>query len=436
MNLKTALRAGIALYFWLLLLEGVLRKWVFPQWSDVIFVIRDPVVIGIYLMATAAGIFPRRPSIIVVWIMVVLSLGFSLAGETPFLVTLFGLRTNYLHLPLIFIMAEVMNLEDVIRVGRWFMWGAVPILALMVWQFNSEPDALVNVGVGGIEGAQLRGAMGKIRPPGPFSFVSGVVSYFTLAAAFAFYFWSHPEGCPRWLRVLGSAAVIAAVPISISRSLLSGTIIVTVLGAVAALRDPRLLPRFIGPVAVGCVLLLVAADTAYIEAFVTRWDEALVSGRGGFYSNVIMRILGDFMQPFVLAVDVPALGHGIGLGTIAGARLSMGRSLFLLSEGELGRIILELGPFLGFVFIGWRAWLAESLLRKGWQKYVVQGDSLAWLVAAATFMSILNGQWGPATQLGFAIFGAGLSLAALNDPLATEDHAAHRDAATLEAPPE
>jgi deoxyadenosine/deoxycytidine kinase len=40
------------LYFGLLLVEGALRKWLLPQLSDPLLVIRDPVVLLIYLQAS------------------------------------------------------------------------------------------------------------------------------------------------------------------------------------------------------------------------------------------------------------------------------------------------------------------------------------------------------------------------------------------------
>ncbi|HVT28844.1 MAG TPA: hypothetical protein VHE81_12590, partial [Lacipirellulaceae bacterium] len=183
-----------------------------------------------------------------------------------------------------------------------------------------------------------------------------------------------------------------------------------------ALRDVRRIPNYIGPLVAVASLLLLEADSIYVRVFVTRWQEAEEAGGGNFYVNVVLRILDEFTLPFRAALEAPLLGKGIGLGTIAGARLATGKYTFLLAESELARIVLELGPILGFAFIAWRVWLSGSLVWRGWRRFLRSGDSLAWLLAAATFLSILWGQWGPSTNLGFAVFGAGLTLAALNDP--------------------
>lgn len=415
------LKVAIALYFWLLLLEGVLRKWVFPQWSDAIFIIRDPLAIFAYLLAIQARVFPVRISLLLVGVMTVASLAFALMGDAPWVVIAFGLRTNYLHLPLVFVMAQALDRDDVLRYGRWTMLASVPIILLMWRQVDAPPDSWLNAGASGSDAGQIRGAMGRIRPPGPFSFVSGVVSFFGLAAAFVFHGWLNRGAYPRLLLWATTAAVAVAVPISLSRSVLFAVLVVTAFGLAVATRDLRRIPAFLGPVVATLAVLGFAADSIYVEAYRTRWQESVSAGGGGFSGNVVGRILEEFTKPFDYAAEAPIFGHGVGVGTIAGARLTTGKYEFALAESELARIVLELGPVLGFAFIAWRAWLALSMVWSGWRKYIREGDSLPWLLAGSSFMAVLMGQWGPSTQLGFAIWGAGLTFAALNDPATDED---------------
>jgi hypothetical protein len=53
---------------------------------------------------------------------------------------------------------------------------------------------------------------------------------------------------------------------------------------------------------------------------------------------------------------------------------------------------------------------------KGWRSYRSSSDPLAWLLCGASFLNVVNGQLGPTTNLGFTVFGAGLCLAAANEP--------------------
>lgn len=413
-DLMAPLKGAIWLYFWLLLGEGVLRKWVLPGLSDMLLLVRDPVAALAYVLALRAGVLPWRPALAVLAGLVLASLVFSLAADAPILVVLFGLRTDFLHLPLVFVMAAALDREDVTRIGRWTMIMAVPIGLLMLAQFRAAPDSWLNVGAGGGEAGQLRGAMGRIRPPGPFSFISGPVSFYALVAAYVCHGWLARANQGRWLLWLASITTVVVVPISISRSLLLGVLIVLAFAGLAAVQHFHRLPRIAGPLLAAAAGLALISDTVYVQAFVTRWDEAAEAGGGTVYSNVVMRFLNLFAQPFELAGQVPLVGHGIGMGTLAGARLATGQTLFLLSESELGRVILELGPLLGFAFIAWRVWLAGMLLAGGWRRLLGPGDALPWMLAGASFYGVIVGQWGQTTQLGFAVFSAGLALAALN----------------------
>ena len=406
------IKAALWLYFWLLLFEGVLRKWVLPQFSDAIFVIRDPLVVVIYLLAWNARIFPLRPATFALGIYATVSIVFAFYSNVPMAVTIFGLRTDFLHLPLVFIMGEVLDHDDVMRFGRWTLLLSIPILLLMWWQFSSPSGAWVNAGASGARGAQLRGAMGRIRPPGPFSFVSGVVAYFALVGSFLAYGWLRRGAYGRGLIWLATLATALAIPISISRSLLFALLVVGAFGAAVVARDLRRVPAYIGPlIAVAAVFALIS-DSVIGEAYRTRWVESGGATQSGFSTNVLGRMAGEFTEPFEVAVTAPMLGHGIGMGTVAGARLMTGQYTFLLAESELTRIVLELGPILGFAFIAWRLWLALLLVLRSWHWVRTSGDSLAWLLTGATFLAVLDGQWGPSTSLGFAVFGAGRALAA------------------------
>src|SRR5438874_1718802 len=54
------IRRLIYLYLFLLIIEGALRKWIVPQFSNPLLLVRDPVVLVIYLLAWRAHIFPRN----------------------------------------------------------------------------------------------------------------------------------------------------------------------------------------------------------------------------------------------------------------------------------------------------------------------------------------------------------------------------------------
>lgn len=416
MNHLRPLKAAIAVYFWLLLLEGVLRKWVLPGFTDLLYVVRDPVVLVIYVLALRARVFPFRPAVLVLVFMALLSFIFALLNDVSLLTVLFGVRTDFLHLPLVFVMGATLDRDDVLRFGRWTLFAALPIVLLMWRQFNSSSESWLNVGAGGSEGGQLRGALGRIRPPGPFSFVSGVVAFFSLAGAFAFQGWMERGTYNRVLLWTATAGVLLAIPISISRSLSGALVVVVVFGLAAVLRDLRNARAFLGLLLFCALAYALVSNTDIMDAYRVRWEESMQAGNAGFSGSVVWRLVGEFTGPFKLAGSVPFAGHGIGVGTLAGARLATGKVSFLLAESELSRVIMELGPMLGFAFIAWRVWLALLLVRHGLRAIAADGNALPWLLASATIVPVVSGQWGQNTSLGFAVFVAGLSLGALNLP--------------------
>ena len=97
---------------------------------------------------------------------------------------------------------------------------------LITIQFYSPQTALVNKGIGfNKEGAGFSGTADYFRPPGTFSFITGVSSFFTIVGCFVFYFWINPKLINFPLLISSSIALIVSIPTSISRTLFFSVII-------------------------------------------------------------------------------------------------------------------------------------------------------------------------------------------------------------------
>jgi hypothetical protein len=86
-----------------------------------------------------------------------------------------------------------------------------------------------------------------------------------------------------------------------------------------------------------------------------------------------------------------------------------------LAEGEWARVVKEAGPILGMTFLFLRVAIAVYM---GWiatQMFERRQNPLPLLVFSASFLLVIQGQFGQPTALGFAAFGAGLCLAATNE---------------------
>ena len=409
----------IWLYFWLLVFEGALRKWILPQYSSPLLVIRDPLVLLIYFVAVKNDLFKssgflRGVLIVSTSSLLLAALQFILL-KVPLSVLVFGWRTNFLHLPLIFLIPQVMDLREVQRLGKWVLLVGIPMSMLMAYQFKSAPDAWINRTPGLAGGSQLLSALGKIRPAGTFSFITGPVSYFALASAFlVFALKEGKANYPRLLLAVSGLALALALAVSGSRSLVisAGIVAVAWLLSILAARQVEA-----GVSKMLILLIITFAVLAQMELFKEgtevlsiRWEAASLaeSGEGG----VLGRVLNSLVSPLKTLGSIPVFGHGLGVGTNVGATLLTGQAQFLLSEGEWGRVLMEMGSVMGLSFILFRVgltiWLARLSIR-----CAVAGNTLPLLLFSACAVNIINGQIAQPTTLGFTALGSGLCLAAI-----------------------
>ena len=421
----THIKRLIWLYFFLLIFEGTLRKWVLPRFSDVLLVVRDPVAIAIYLLAIKARVFPKNGYILALGIIAILSSLVSIIVLEPYvplkpliLVTGFGFRSNFLHLPLIFIIGKVLDQDDVLNLGKWVLIGLIPMCVLLAIQFNSAPDAFINRTAGLGETQQITAGGGKIRPPGTFSFVSGVIFYAALSAAYLLY-GALTRGIYRnWLLFSGGFALVVTIGVSGSRSVLLAVLVVlSSLMAIIAFR-PSAVNQFGRNLLIVVVVLLVAVQLPVfkegVQVLSDRFTAVAESEEKSIARGLLSRTFSGFTEGFLLLGRAPIGGYGLGIGTNGGAKFLTGRALFLLSEGEWGRVVLESGPILGLAYLVWRTMLTFKLGLFSYRQLKWGGQILPIMLYAAGFLSLLNGQFGQPTNLGFAVFVCGLCLAAAN----------------------
>jgi hypothetical protein len=409
-----SLRLLIWLYFWLLLWEGAMRKWIFPSMSTPLLLVRDPVVVLIYLVALAKGVFPFNRYILLIVALAGLSFGASLLVFDHLGIVLYGLRTDFLHLPLIFLMPKVLNQEDVVRIGRWFLLLSLPMTFLVIWQFVSPQGNWVNAAAGGELGGQMIATGGRIRPAGIFSFVTGMVSFLGVVAAFLLGGSLDRDGVPNWLRTLPIPCLVFSLVLSGSRSALVGVTIIVVVAILICVRQFSRVRRVITPAVVS---YLVFVTLCYLPLFREGLEvhEQRFRAGGGVERGIVGRYLGELGESIDTAVGTPLLGRGLGIGTNAGAALLTGSRSFLLGESEWSRVVAESGPIFGYAFILLRLLICWYMIRESWSA-LNRGQSTPLLLVAACGLDLVSGQFGQPATLGFVIFTSGLALAAIDLP--------------------
>ena len=424
-------RRLIWLYFLLLLLEGALRKWLLPGLSSALLIIRDPIAIAIYWTALQRGAFPRSRFIVCTAVLGLLCVLASFAGEGNALVTVFGFRANFLHLPLIVLLPEVLRREDLRRMGAVLLLLLPFMTVLAIMQFRGGPDSRWNVGAGGEVGGQLFAVEGKVRASGTFSFSTGFAAYLALCAAFLLNDLLTGRLFPRWLVLSAVPSLVLSAVVSASRIAVLSVAIVCGMAVCIAISRPAQFGAALRPIL--ATLVAVAGLTFFTPLF----DEGIDVHRrrfesaGGVKEGLVDRYAQNFTTAAQALSTAPLLGHGLGIGTNAGASLlSKGRQ-FLLGEGELERVILESGPILGSGYILLRSGALLMLIYAALSAYR-RGEPLPLLLTAVCGLSVVNGQFGQPTILGFAVFTSGLVLTAAR-PVSIS--APPTDVATAEHPP-
>jgi hypothetical protein len=417
-------RRLIWVYFLLLIFEGSVRKWVLPQYSDVLLVVRDPVVLAIYALAIRGRVFPTNGYIISLAVIGMLSWMVSLLVLEPYLslqplilVTGFGFRSNFVHLPLIFIIGKVFDHDDLVKLGKWVLLGSLPMALLLAVQFKSAPDSFINRTVGLGETLQISAGGDKIRPPGTFSFTSGVVFYAALTATYLLYGGLTRGAYRNWLLFSAGFALMVMIGVSGSRSVLLAVVVVlAALVAIIFLR-PSALNQFGRNLLIAVtVLFLVTRLPVFkqgVQILSDRFTSTAEAEENTIAGGLIARGFSGFAEGFKFIAVAPIGGYGLGIGTNAGAKFLTGRAVFLLTEGEWGRVVLESGPILGFAYLIWRTILVFNLGVLSFRQ-LRRGQILSLMMYLAGFLALLTGQFGQPTNLGFAVVIGGLCIAAAN----------------------
>ena len=375
------------------------------------------------MAALSKGCFPINTYIITLSFLGILAfLGSLCAEDIHGIVLIYGMRANFLHIPLIFIMGSILERKDVEKMGTFFLWVSVLMSALIIYQFYSPQNARINFMPGAQVGGII-GAKGRFRPAGTFSFITGIACFYPLVTAFLFQQFIGKRQFKWIFTAFFTTALACAIPFSISRqnALACGLVILfSIAAALLTSRNMRYLSRLlIGSTILAGILSLIPVFSDGVSTFMERWTSATGESSGGVKTALVDRYLSYLTDPLI--IDAPFFGYGIGMGSNVGAKLLTGDVGFLMSEGEWSRIILEMGPLIGWFFIIYRVALVFHLGLKSMHTAKKNKDPLPLLLFAACLPLVFNGQLNPPTILGFAVISAGLCLAASNHPPAREN---------------
>jgi hypothetical protein len=381
----------VLLIFLLWIFEGVLRKWIFPAESRILYFIRDPFVIVLYVYALVTGLWPRKFGVLNIGLVLAvgvlaisgiqLFVGYGIESNTsPLIFALYGWRNYFLYIPLAFLIGEHFEKEDFNKIRNLTIFIGMLSSALVFLQFHAPITSAINVGSSDDVTQQFIG-LGldetHTRPMGTFTSVVGQSGFVALLSALTFISLAGMGTARNRYReiavgVLGAVATLICVAYSGSRgevmsllvAMLTAMTLLTARGAVQ--QRNKIIKISFGVVVVGIILGLTWFR-AGVEALIQRWTSAYSTESVVFTGGIFGRALYGFIDFGRLLFETPLIG--LGLGTAGNASTLLGATYhnavpLAIAETDWSRHIFELGPVVGVLLIAFRIAVFIWLLRK------------------------------------------------------------------------
>jgi hypothetical protein len=397
-----------------LIIEGIVRKWVFPEYHEYFYFLRDPILLGFYLLAVGKGAIQSK-GWFALWFGAAVftsltSLGVYVLNDVSPQLWLLGVRNYFLYMPLAFIVARTFERDDIERLARLVALLAIPIAFICVKQSFSPRGDWLNVGAGGAPPPMF--ADGLLRTTGVLASDAQHVMYiaFTLSLLVAAFVGGRMSRRQRCLLIAGAIATFAMMMVSGSRAIWFQAVGMSLVTAysffLSRARISKRLRAIIVPLA-GILAVTALFSTLLPDAY--RAYESRNENAGTF-SSVSTQRIADMILPRSM-FEASIGGAGIGTATTGAAALSTGQRE-LKAEGDWSRNFIELGLFVGWIFVALRImfafWLVSISVRAA-----RSGDPVALLLATFAGLAIFQSQITMHTAYAhLAWFAVGLTMAA------------------------
>lgn len=322
------IRKLIVLFFVYLVAEGALRKWLFPEASAELFLLKDLILLAAFIAFLSTNVRVSlsyfRQEELALWLLWLLFLAGFFLLRNPSLARVAGLRYYLAPLPLLVLVPYAIgNLRNLQRAAIALMLLSIPLCVLGFVQYLSPIDAEINryawaasddsiAGFGVSDDRDLLLDIDRPRVTSTFSYISTYAAYLAFALLAVWTVVITAEGFR--LRLLASATLLLV----LTNLAMTGSRGPMIIGLALSLPFAFLLLRRLGrtrspAIALLSVLipLLGALTFVVLDAF-----EALAL-RFGDAGDTEDRVLGVLLFPITTLMNIDPLGRGIG-ATFAG----------------------------------------------------------------------------------------------------------------------
>lgn len=371
-------RRAIKIVFLLLVIEGALRKWVFPQANEMIYFLKDLVLLGGYFNFYGFSSADKKliPKGVIINFLIFIAFGwcifqiFNPSLGSP-LIGIFGLRAYLIYIPLIWMVSALFQSEEELyKFLRSHLLLTIPVGIIGIAQFFSPASSFINKYSNEEAQAVVTfGVSAAVRITGTFSYISGYGIY--LIVCFGLLLPMLPVKQPqlwRWISIIELFLVIINSFMTGSRgTIFAEALLIGCYLAAKGLTTPasalRLIKQLILP-----ILIIVLAGSIWFRPAITAFWLRTTSNQ-----DVSGRISSSFLEPFDFIKYKQLDGYGTGATHQATPiirkvlDLPSGEVIPTYYEAEMGRIALELGP-IGFLFwYGMRVSLMIALWLTFWK---------------------------------------------------------------------
>jgi hypothetical protein len=363
-------RLAVQVVMVLLVVEGAIRKWLFPGAQDLVYLAKDVLIVGVYLgfmreRAQSRFQMPALPTLYSA-----LGLG-GLVGllevfnpRLPnLLVGVFGFKAYFLYVPLLFVLPAAFRTDrELILFLRRYILLSIPVGLLAVAQFFSPISSPLNTYArpeaaaagtmtNGSGYVSTFGSSEFVRVTATFSYITGYGSYLVAITILVLAYLA----ATRW-RLRRSLAAHVALGMALLGMLMTGSrgpvlmlaLLFPIYWWLAVMRGGDGGATF-GRLLLGAAMLfilLVSVGSDAVGAFL---------GRAANTSDVAERILAPLTAGFDILPDAGPVGYGIGATHQTASAFTQGLAPYswlhgLGTESETGRVMLELGP-VGFLLV-------------------------------------------------------------------------------------
>ena len=342
-------RTIVKITLYVVLIEGIIRKWVLPQASELVYFLKDIILLIAYLKYFSKRkriIVERKKGLINTLITIALLWGIVQAFNTNLgspIVGFLGLKAYFFYVPLLWIIRDVFNSEEELyKFVRVYLLTVIPISLLAVIQYFSPINSPLNIYAGGVEANATVGE--NVRVTGPFPYISGLTVYLFFCFSLLIPLLSYPQ--PKKWVILSITELTLIIGISFmtgSRGVLVIMIAFSLLYLIiSSLKGTKILFQLIKQYVLLIAIIIMCIPFFFdkaIDNFLFRLNNS---------DSLIVRIT----EPLTIRLDVFE-PYGIGAshqGVPALSRilnLQPGKPLPPL-ESEMLRVVIEIGT-LGFL---------------------------------------------------------------------------------------